>query len=231
MSASFPSPEDLAQRVQAAAELGSASRLTPSAMTSFRELASQQSLADSPSAMCSSACSQDEVGGRGRSRSVASEAEARGECPAWLQTASDGSDAAFWAGREPAKSLFPMFIGVGDEPDEDAMSQSAPASDALGGTIRGRALLARRLSVSSLTSLTSIDLTPTHEGPLPQADRRPASKLAADLLALYLSGRDADLTVRTSEGPLKAHRALLGALCPQLLAPPFAAQGQVLLAE
>lgn len=69
--------------------------------------------------------------------------------------------------RNEQKSIFPMFIGVGAYDrfgnDDETMSQSVPTANDV-NSIRSRAILARRLSVSSLNSLTSIDLTPTHEG-------------------------------------------------------------------
>lgn len=91
--------------------------------------------------------------------------------------------------------------------DPEALLCSSPMSSSVGsGSIRGRAMLARRLSVSSLTSLTSIDLTPTHEVPPPAFDRNPASKLASDLLDMYLTESDSDVTLLAEDGELKAHK-------------------------
>jgi hypothetical protein len=65
--------------------------------------------------------------------------------------------------RAPAinKSIFPMFIGLGEDDNTAAMCQSLPSTTTTFGSdsVRGRALLSRRFSItSSLTSLTSIDM-------------------------------------------------------------------------
>lgn len=210
LSASFPSPDDLQKRFPV--------------MTSFAELASQASLeygADSP--MCLSVCSESDS--RRRSRSVTS--EVAGSCKFIRlddSVASQSSSRSESRTRNHSQSKS-FFYTIGSE--EDAMTQSAPSNDV--GSIRARALLARRLSVSSLTSLTSIDLTPTHEGewkktervlievnsgPPPPPDRLPASRLGEDLLSLYVDGKDADITVKTQGDKLRAHRCVLWATCP-----------------
>ncbi|KAI6232530.1 BTB/POZ domain-containing protein 8 [Aphelenchoides besseyi] len=197
MSASFPSPQDLKDFP----------------MTSFAEIAhaSQQSLdfcGDSP--MCLSTYSDVEESRR-RSRSVTS--EVAGNCKYIRLDESVASQSSSRSESQtrnypPSKSF---FYTIGSE--ENAMTQSAPTNDS--GSIRTRAMLARRLSVSSLTSLTSIDLTPTNEAMPPAPDRAPASQLGADLLSLYLDGTDSDVTViADNEEKLKAHRCILWATCP-----------------
>lgn len=83
MSASFPSPDDLVKRIKSIADLTASvsnlDRSTPM-MTSFKELASQQSLNDSSSVMYTSGCSEKEIEeNRRRSRSVASENDPNGK--------------------------------------------------------------------------------------------------------------------------------------------------------
>uniref|UniRef100_A0A7E4VFN7 BTB domain-containing protein n=1 Tax=Panagrellus redivivus TaxID=6233 RepID=A0A7E4VFN7_PANRE len=128
--------------------------------------------------------------------------------------------------RKTSTKIFPMFIGFGNNDSSD-MTQSMPDTSAtfstnqysspnmLGaGSIRGRAMLARRLSVTSLTSLTSIDLTPTTESVVPVDDKLPCSKLAADLLDMYVKSVDTDVVVTTDDGDLHAHKCILWATCP-----------------
>lgn len=53
------------------------------------------------------------------------------------------------------KQIFPMFIGLADG-DIDRTSSDVARS--------GRIIMSKRLSMTSLTSLCSIDMTPTSEG-------------------------------------------------------------------
>ncbi|KAE9551899.1 hypothetical protein FO519_004890 [Halicephalobus sp. NKZ332] len=125
--------------------------------------------------------------------------------------------------RRSSTKIFPMFIGFTGESE---MSQSMPEAFSQSpysstqtlsiGSIRGRAMLARRLSVSSLTSLTSIDLTPTTEALPPIQDKIPCSKLAADLLEMYQKSVDTDVIIVTEDGELHAHRCVLWATCPSV---------------
>jgi len=129
------------------------------------------------------------------------------------------------------KSIFSMFIGIDGEQEEscDVMSQSFPLHTAsqspllmscsfAGSTssIRNRVLAARKMSMSSVSSLTSVD-APTDEmidiQLPPIADRSPASGLAHDMLQMYLSGEDCDCIVEVDDGELNAHRCVLWATC------------------
>uniref|UniRef100_A0AC34RNQ5 BTB domain-containing protein n=1 Tax=Panagrolaimus sp. JU765 TaxID=591449 RepID=A0AC34RNQ5_9BILA len=125
--------------------------------------------------------------------------------------------------RKSSTKIFPMFIGFTGAESEmsqsmpEPMSHQSPYSSTQtlsAGSIRGRAMLARRLSVSSLTSLTSIDLTPTTESVANFGDKMPCSKLAADLLEMYQKSVDTDVIIATDEGDLHAHKCILWATCP-----------------
>uniref|UniRef100_A0A914QLU0 BTB domain-containing protein n=1 Tax=Panagrolaimus davidi TaxID=227884 RepID=A0A914QLU0_9BILA len=126
--------------------------------------------------------------------------------------------------KKKSTKIFPMFIGFGGS-GESEMSQSMPSSTLSSspysstntlhaGSIRGRAMLARRLSVTSLTSLTSIDLTPTTENVTPITDKLPCSKLGGDLLEMYQKSLDTDTIIVTDGGDLHAHKCILFATCP-----------------
>ncbi|CAD5234723.1 unnamed protein product [Bursaphelenchus xylophilus] len=216
MSASYPSPGDYKNHsIQDL--LGSASNLQQQApmMTSFKELASQQSLNTTDSPMCTSTYSDRDDDCRRRSRSVASDVQ--GQSCKFIRLDDSGVSSRSTSDRsETRKSIFPMFIGMGAyDTMEDPMSQSAPSAENFGSTIRGRAMMARRLSVSSLTSLTSIDLTPTHENAPIFTDNDPASQLAKDLLQIYKRGKDSDVSITTNAGDLKGHRCILSATCSE----------------
>ncbi|EPB77648.1 BTB/POZ domain protein [Ancylostoma ceylanicum] len=106
--------------------------------------------------------------------------------------------------REGPKQIFPMFIGLTDGDVERAAD--VPRS--------GRIIMTKRLSMTSLTSLNSIDMTPTSEAQIPQADRAPCSRLASDLMQMYLNNQDTDVVIRTEGGDLHAHKCILSATCP-----------------
>ncbi|KAK6759667.1 hypothetical protein RB195_021320 [Necator americanus] len=106
--------------------------------------------------------------------------------------------------REGPKQIFPMFIGLADGEIERAAE--VPRS--------GRIIMTKRLSMTSLTSLNSIDMTPTSEAQIPQADRAPCSRLASDLMQMYLNNQDTDVVIRTESGDLHAHKCILSATCP-----------------
>lgn len=107
--------------------------------------------------------------------------------------------------REGPKQIFPMFIGLADG-DIDRTSSDVARS--------GRIIMSKRLSMTSLTSLCSIDMTPTSEAPIPQPDRAPCSRLASDLMQMYLNNQDTDVVIRTESGDLHAHKCILSATCP-----------------
>lgn len=70
--------------------------------------------------------------------------------------------------------------------------------------------------MSSLTSLTSIDMTPTTEPVQIVNDKLPCSKLASDLLDMYHKSIDTDVIVSTDDGDLHGHRCILWATCPAI---------------
>ncbi|XGW34802.1 hypothetical protein V3C99_018656 [Haemonchus contortus] len=106
--------------------------------------------------------------------------------------------------REGPKRIFPMFIGLADS-DLDCAAD-VPRS--------GRIIMTKRLSMMSLTSLNSIDITPTSEAQTPPSDRTPCSKLASDLMQMYMNNQDTDVIIRTGSGDLHAHKCILSATCP-----------------
>ncbi|WKY15374.1 hypothetical protein Q1695_000674 [Nippostrongylus brasiliensis] len=107
--------------------------------------------------------------------------------------------------REGPKQIFPMFIGLADG-DTDRAPSDVPRS--------GRIIMTKRLSMTSLTSLNSIDMTPTSEAQIPPSDRAPCSRLASDLMQMYLNNQDTDVVIRTESGDLHAHKCILSATCP-----------------
>ncbi|CAJ0610539.1 unnamed protein product [Cylicocyclus nassatus] len=108
--------------------------------------------------------------------------------------------------REGPKQIFPMFIGLADADVEQQRPADVPRS--------GRIIMTKRLSMTSLTSLNSIDMTPTAEAQVPQPDRAPCSRLASDLMQMYLNNQDTDVVIRTESGDLHAHKCILSATCP-----------------
>ena len=189
------------------------------AMTSFRELA-----ADSP--MCLSGYSERSQYDIAEEEEP--EAHSYGSHGRFLQLEDSGiASSQTESPKKQRKStkIFPMFIGFGNSYNESEMTQSMPSSTLSSspyasthtlsaGSIRGRAMLARRLSVTSLTSLTSIDLTPTTENVTPIGDKLPCSQLGADLLEMYQKSIDTDTVIVTDGGDLHAHKCILWATCP-----------------
>ncbi|KAE9414643.1 hypothetical protein Angca_004467 [Angiostrongylus cantonensis] len=107
--------------------------------------------------------------------------------------------------RERTKQIFPMFIGL----EDDDLAKTVVAGIPRGG----RVIMTKRLSMTSLTSLNSIDMTPS-EAQIVQSDRVPCSRLALDLMQMYLSNQDTDVVIRTESGDLHAHKCILSATCP-----------------
>ncbi|PAV82709.1 hypothetical protein WR25_27194 isoform B [Diploscapter pachys] len=118
------------------------------------------------------------------------------------------------------KQIFPMFFGLdngnGNEPsrEDEPRSGRGSALDNLKARSIGLSL-SKRLSMTSLTSLTSIDvMTPSNEvPPMINTDKTPASKLAADLMQMYSNNEDTDVIIRTQDGDLHAHKCILSATC------------------
>ncbi|KAK6759666.1 hypothetical protein RB195_021320 [Necator americanus] len=54
----------------------------------------------------------------------------------------------------------------------------------------------------------------SREAQIPQADRAPCSRLASDLMQMYLNNQDTDVVIRTESGDLHAHKCILSATCP-----------------
>lgn len=110
-----------------------------------------------------------------------------------------------------------MFIGL-DMPRPaslgrelpSVMSQSMPSPVSETMSVRSRAL-AKRLSVTSLNSLTSLDISPSREGVemFPQQEKEPCSRLGSDLLQMYLQQTDSDIIIRSENGDLRAHKYVL----------------------
>uniref|UniRef100_A0A0N5A654 BTB domain-containing protein n=1 Tax=Parastrongyloides trichosuri TaxID=131310 RepID=A0A0N5A654_PARTI len=109
------------------------------------------------------------------------------------------------------KGIFNMFIGLGGEAKSE-FSSTSNISSVYG--VRNRTMMSRRLSVTSLNSLTSLDLTPVGEGNItPQYDTKTACKLAQDLLQMYLNQDDTDVILKTASGDLYAHKCILSITC------------------
>ncbi|KAJ1369043.1 BTB (POZ) domain-containing protein 8 [Parelaphostrongylus tenuis] len=96
------------------------------------------------------------------------------------------------------KQIFPMFIGLVDGEMDPPAVADLPRG--------GRVIMTKRLSMTSLTSLNSIDITPTSEVQMIPSDRVPCSRLASDLMQMYLNNQDTDVVIRTESGDLHAHK-------------------------
>ncbi|CAD6185246.1 unnamed protein product [Caenorhabditis auriculariae] len=105
------------------------------------------------------------------------------------------------------KQIFPMFIGLSDSSDP-----LERGSDNWRGS--NRLSLSKRMSMTSLTSLTSIDITPGQDGQPPVGDMTACSRLAADLMQMYVNNEDTDVVIRTEGGDIHAHKCILSATCP-----------------
>uniref|UniRef100_A0AC35TSD2 BTB domain-containing protein n=1 Tax=Rhabditophanes sp. KR3021 TaxID=114890 RepID=A0AC35TSD2_9BILA len=170
-------------------------------MTSFKQLGSQ----DLQSSMVTSGYSEHS----NQDLMSMSYDERRAKSPALDESGPKEFDAESKISDSPSKGkgIFNMFIGLGGEASREFPSQVAYG-------VRGKTMLARRLSVTSLNSLTSLDLTPFGESStMPQYDQNTACKLAQDLLEMYLNQEDTDVTVKTSSGDLKAHKCILSVTC------------------
>lgn len=187
-------------------------------MTSFRELAAESPMCTSYSSdrLDSRLSVRESSVDRGRKESLPETSAGKfirfDETSREGSTLSDRSPSRESLGKQ--KHIFQMFIGLGGNssigtPDAD-MWHSAPGPEG----IRSRTTMAKRLSVTSLNSLTSIDLTPNRDGSIPAPDRNPSSKLASDLLNMYLKNIDTDVIIKTDNGELFAHRCILSATCP-----------------
>lgn len=102
------------------------------------------------------------------------------------------------------RQMFPMFIGLSDSDNLDRENHRTGQ----------RLSLSKRMSMTSLTSLTSIDLTPGQDGAPPIGDMKACSKLAQDLMQMYIDNEDTDCVIRTEGGDLHAHKCILSATCP-----------------
>ncbi|CAI5456754.1 unnamed protein product [Caenorhabditis angaria] len=107
------------------------------------------------------------------------------------------------------RQMFPMFIGL---TEGEVMPENKIMSDSWKGS--NRLSLSKRLSMTSLTSLTSIDITPGQDNQPPVGDLTACSKLAADLMQMYVKNEDTDCIIRTEDGDIHAHKCILSATCP-----------------
>ncbi|CAB3410145.1 unnamed protein product [Caenorhabditis bovis] len=123
-----------------------------------------------------------------------------------------------------SRQMFPMFIGLSDTGE----AIEKPLNDGWKGS--NRLNLSKRMSMTSLTSLTSIDITPGQDGIYnlnptssssyfflgqpPIGDMSACSKLASDLMQMYVNNEDTDCIIRTEGGDIHAHKCILSATCP-----------------